>query len=63
MDIAAATNAGTPIVAERPDHPASRAYGRLASAVMGEPVASPQATAEQAETRTRSRGLFRRGRR
>ncbi|UMG92060.1 ATPase, T2SS/T4P/T4SS family [Nocardioides sp. TF02-7] len=35
MDIAAATNAGTPIVTERPTHPASRAFLELASAVTG----------------------------
>ncbi len=61
IDIAAATNAGTPIVSHNPSHPASQAYFRLASAVAGDPVGVPApATADQHD-QTRSRGLFRRG--
>ncbi len=62
VDIAAATNAGTPIVSHKPGHPASLAYARLAAAVTGEPVPAPSSgTAVQPEP-PRSRGLFRRGR-
>ncbi|WP_183098607.1 AAA family ATPase [Nocardioides pelophilus] len=61
MDIAAATNSGTPIVAGQPSHPASRAFFELASTVTGEPIAGPTAAPEMADA-ARSRGLFRRGR-
>lgn len=62
VDIAAATNSGTPIVSHKPQHPASQAYFHLASSVTGEPVSAPAAlTAGQPEA-PRSRGLFRRGR-
>jgi pilus assembly protein CpaE len=61
MDIAAATNSGTPIVAGQPSHPASRAFFELASTVTGEPIAGPGQAPEMADT-ARSRGLFRRGR-
>ncbi|GAA4095410.1 CpaE family protein [Nocardioides kongjuensis] len=62
VDIAAATNAGTPIVSHKPGHPASLAYAHLAAAVTGEPVPAPSSgTAVQPEP-PRSRGLFRRGR-
>ncbi|GAA4806302.1 CpaE family protein [Nocardioides caeni] len=63
VDIAAATNAGTPIVSHKPSHPASLAYTELASSVTGEPVATPSTNAEEAATeQARSRGFFRRGR-
>jgi pilus assembly protein CpaE len=62
MDIAAATNSGTPIVSGNPNHPASRAYIDLASTVTGEPIAGPSSTPELADAAARSRGLFRRGR-
>lgn len=63
VDIAAATNSGTPIVSHKPHHPASQAYFHLASSVTGEPVSAPASaqTAAAAEP-TRSRGFFRRGR-
>jgi len=61
MDIAAATNSGTPIVVGQPGHPASRAFFELASTVTGEPISGPMAVPELAEG-GRSRGLFRRGR-
>ncbi len=63
VDIAAATNAGTPIVSHKPSHAASIAYANLAASVTGEPIGAPSsaATAEHAEP-ARSRGLFRRGR-
>jgi pilus assembly protein CpaE len=38
MDIAAATNAGNPIVAAKPNHPASAAFIELAGTVAGESV-------------------------
>lgn len=60
VDIAAATNAGTPIVSHKPQHPASLAYTQLAASVAGEPVGVP-GTAGSADQH-RSRGLFRRGR-
>lgn len=41
IDIAAATNAGTPIVAGNPSHPGSTAILRLASTLTGEPVSAP----------------------
>jgi len=62
VEIAAATNAGTPIVSHQPGHPASHAYARLAASVTGEPVAPPATTAPQQPEQPRSRGLFRRGR-
>lgn len=63
MDIAAATNSGTPIVSHKPHHPASQAYFQLAASVTGEPVAVPRPTGADAPAEpTRSRGLFRRGR-
>ncbi|KRC56743.1 MULTISPECIES: AAA family ATPase [unclassified Nocardioides] len=63
VDIAAATNSGTPIVTHKPLHPASQAYFHLASSVTGEPVSAPTPlTAESAADPGRSRGLFRRGR-
>ncbi len=63
VDIAAATNSGTPIVSHKPHHPASQAYFHLASSVTGEPVSAPaSAQAAAAAEPTRSRGFFRRGR-
>lgn len=63
VDIAAATNSGTPIVSHKPHHPASQAYFHLASSVTGEPVSAPaSAQAAAAAEQPRSRGLFRRGR-
>ncbi|WP_370249966.1 CpaE family protein [Nocardioides sp.] len=43
-DVAASTNAGTPIVAGKPQHPTSSAILRLASTLAGEPVAVPGPT-------------------
>ncbi|GEB13150.1 AAA family ATPase [Pimelobacter simplex] len=62
VDIAAATNAGTPIVSHKPGHPASQAYAHLAASVTGEPVAVPAPTPVAQAEQPRSRGLFRRGR-
>lgn len=61
VDIAAATNAGTPIVSNKPGHPASVAFAQLASSVTGIPLTTPNTTAEPTD-QPRSRGLFRRGR-
>lgn len=41
VDVAAATNAGTPIVAGQPGHPCSAAVIGLASRLAGEPVSAP----------------------
>ncbi|GAB2985226.1 AAA family ATPase [Nocardioides montaniterrae] len=66
VEIAASTNTGTPIVADKPGHAASVAYAELAAAVTGEPItagapyAAASAGAEQPDHR--NRGLFRRGR-
>ncbi len=62
VDIAAATNAGTPIVAASPQHPASRSFAQLAATVTGEPVPGPGTTHDSTDAAPRSRGLFRRGR-
>ncbi|MBM9461356.1 AAA family ATPase [Nocardioides sp. zg-536] len=62
VDIAASTNAGTPIVSTKPGHAASVAFSQLAASVTGEPVAAPLVPAQQSEQQGRSRGLFRRGR-
>ncbi|MEZ0581032.1 CpaE family protein [Nocardioides sp. MH1] len=62
MDIAAATNSGTPIVSGNPNHPASRAYVELASTVTGEPIAAPVLTPETVDASRSRNGLFRRGR-
>jgi pilus assembly protein CpaE len=59
MEIAAATNAGNPIVAEKPHHPSSAAFIELAAKVAGDPVeASGSLNGTHAEGK--SRGLFRR---
>lgn len=44
IDIAAATNAGTPIVAADPDHQSSAAVRDLAARLAGEPIAPPGGT-------------------
>lgn len=63
VDIAASTNSGTPIVVERPQHPAAQSFARLASSVAGEPSAVPgEGGAGESAVPSRSRGLFRRGR-
>ncbi|MCR1781672.1 AAA family ATPase [Nocardioides carbamazepini] len=62
VDIAAATNAGTPIVSHKPGHPASLAYAQLAASLTGEPIPAPTAAAPERAEAPRSRGLFRRGR-
>ncbi|WP_340538634.1 AAA family ATPase [Nocardioides sp. GXZ039] len=41
IDVAAATNAGTPIMLQSPRHPASVAIRGLASALAGQPVGAP----------------------
>ncbi|MEQ6901164.1 AAA family ATPase [Nocardioides sp. YIM 152588] len=61
VDVAAATNAGTPIVAQKPGHQASQAYLNLAAALIGEPLAGAGAGAGTGDA-ARARGLFRRGR-
>lgn len=63
LDIGASTNAGTPIVSQKPHHPSSAAIMGLASRLAGEPVSGPTSTStptdEAAPTR---RGRFRRKR-
>ncbi|TNM45093.1 MinD/ParA family protein [Nocardioides albidus] len=61
VDIAAATNAGTPIVVHKPGHPASLAFTHLAASVTGQPVGVPSSATHESEP-PRSRGLFRRSR-
>ncbi|MFA6300621.1 MAG: AAA family ATPase [Nocardioides sp.] len=61
LDIAASTNAGNPIVSERPQHPSSTAIMALASTLAGEPVSTPYGSHDHAEHATGAkRGLFRR---
>lgn len=65
VDIAAATNAGTPIVAQSPRHPSSEAVRALASVLTGAPVAAPspvngEARPDAGREESRQRGLFRR---
>lgn len=48
IDIAAATNAGTPIVVGNPGHPSSSAMMGLASKLAGEPVSAPSLADDQA---------------
>ncbi|GAB3858691.1 hypothetical protein GCM10028801_19130 [Nocardioides maradonensis] len=65
VEIAASTNAGNPIIAEKPGHAASVAYAELASTVTGEPISLPAAYGAPTDPHhdpNRSRGLFRRGR-
>jgi pilus assembly protein CpaE len=40
IDIAAATNAGTPIIAASPNHPSSLAFRNLSALLAGEPQSS-----------------------
>jgi len=61
MDIAAATNAGRPIMSARPDHGSSQARLDLRTRLTGEPIAPHSATAEGgAHAQDRRSGLFRR---
>ena len=65
IDIAAATNAGTPIVVADPGHPGSTALLRLAATLTGEPVSAPAPVAGEAataEATDKGRRLFRRRR-
>jgi pilus assembly protein CpaE len=50
IDIAAATNAGTPIVSGKPDHPSSTAIRALAVRLAGEPAAPATTTEDGAVT-------------
>jgi len=60
IEIAAATNAGNPIVDEKPHHQSSIAIGELAARLTGEPVgASAMLNGTASDSRSRS-GLFRR---
>ena len=63
IEIAAATNAGNPIVVENPHHPSSAAILELATKVAGEPVASLRGAATNGtvhDARVASRDCFRR---
>lgn len=62
IDVAAATNAGTPIVTDQPQHGASSAIARLASTLAGEPVSAPVSDddAQQDEPAEKGRRMFRR---
>jgi pilus assembly protein CpaE len=62
LEIAAATNAGNPIVAEKPQHQSSAAILELAGQIAGDPVGSAHALATNGtvlDSRARA-GLFRR---
>ncbi len=63
MEIAAATNAGTPIVLQSPRHPASAVLREFATRLTGQPVAAPAPINGEPVARAplqRPRGLFRR---
>ncbi len=64
IEIAAATNAGTPIVTEKPHHPFSTAITGLASRLAGEPLTalSGADAAPEQEEEPAKRSLFRRKR-
>ena len=49
VDIAAATNAGTPIVSGKPDHPSSTAIRGLAAQLAGQPAGPPSGIAAEPE--------------
>jgi len=64
IEIAFATNAGTPIISAKPQHPSSTAIIGLASRLAGQPISAPNGAAAvpvAAEEPAR-RGLFRRKR-
>ncbi|MCL8027036.1 AAA family ATPase [Nocardioides bruguierae] len=59
VEVAASTNAGTPIVSSSPDHPVSVIVRDLAARVLGEPVGAPTGTAASApDERPRARTPF-----
>jgi len=66
VEIAAATNAGTPIVVNDPKHPSSEAIRALAATLTGNPVSVPSPVNGQSVTTAahldaaKQRGLFRR---
>lgn len=51
LDVAAATNAGSPILASSPDHQMSRAIRGLATTLAGEPLTGATAPAPEPESR------------
>ncbi len=61
IEIAAATNAGTPIVAEKPHHPSSKAIVQLAATLTGASVSAPTplSATNEAAGADRTRRLFR----
>ena len=64
VDVAAATNAGSPIVTSSPQHPVTATIvdlaSRLTGQTLGAPDAGPPALAGGGESQTANRGLFRR---
>ena len=63
VDIAAATNAGTPIVCGQPQHPSSVAVIELAARLAGEPMPNPTATdGSEADSASRRRRFGRKTR-
>ena len=63
VDIAAATNAGTPIVCGQPHHPSSVAVTELAARLAGEPVPDPTVTdGSEADSASRRRRFGRKTR-
>jgi pilus assembly protein CpaE len=53
IEIAAATNAGRPIVSSSPDHPSSRAVRELASSFGGDEVLEPEDQSDDSNSRRR----------
>lgn len=60
MDIAAATNAGHPIMSQNPDHPFSKSLREFSSRLTGQPVAPTAASPHPSEEPEKSGRLFRR---
>jgi pilus assembly protein CpaE len=60
--IAAATNAGTPIFADNPNHPSSIAVAHLAGKLAGEPVGAPVEHDQEAFHETKKRRFGRKSR-
>ena len=53
IDIAAATNAGRPIVASSPDHPSSRAVRAMAATLAGQEESESEDLSDEGNTRRR----------
>ena len=58
MEVAAATNAGRPIVLRNPQHPTSAAILQMASLLAGETVAPPSVDGDAAPATAPARGFL-----